>query len=82
LQAEALGLKAHQMGGFDVDKARAVAVVPEQYQLMAMLSVGYPAALESVNDEVKGREIAPRQRRELNELFFAGSWGKRLLDNV
>lgn len=78
LQAEALGLKAHQMGGFDVDKARIVAAVPEQYQLMAMLSVGYPAALENINDELKGREIAPRQRRELNELFFAGTWGRNL----
>ncbi len=45
---------------------------------MAMLSVGYPAALENINDELKGREIAPRQRRELNELFFAGTWGRNL----
>ncbi|HEY7987208.1 MAG TPA: nitroreductase family protein [Methylophilaceae bacterium] len=79
LQAEALGLKAHQMGGFDVDKARAVAAVPPQYHLMAMLSVGYAAALEDISDDLKGREIAPRVRRELHELFFAGSWGKHLL---
>jgi nitroreductase len=82
LQAEALGLKAHQMGGFDVDKARIVAGIPEQYDLMAMLSVGYAAALEDISAELKERETAPRKRRELNELFFAGSWGNRLFDNV
>lgn len=82
LQAEAMGLKAHQMGGFDVDKARILAAIPEQYQLMAMLSVGYAAALENVSAELRERETAPRTRRELDELFFAGSWGKRLFDNV
>ena len=76
LQAEALGLMAHQMGGFDVDKARAMAGVPEQYSLMAMLSVGYAAAPENVSEELKEREFAPRKRRELGELFFAGRWDK------
>lgn len=82
LQAEALGLKAHQMGGFDVDKARTLAAVPAEYHLMAMLSVGYQAALEDISDELKERETAPRKRRELNELFFAGTWGKGSFDNV
>jgi nitroreductase len=76
LQAEAMGLSAHQMGGFDVDKARALASVPEQYSLMAMLSVGHPAKLESLSEELKQRETAPRKRRDLNELFYAGGWGK------
>lgn len=79
LQAEAMGLSAHQMGGFDVDKARALAGVPEQYGLMAMLSVGHPAEFETLSEELKERETAPRKRRDLHELFFAGSWGKRLV---
>lgn len=76
LQAQALGLMAHQMGGFDPDKARAVAGIPEQFTLMAMVTVGYAADMSVVSADAREREIAPRQRREFNALFFAGNWGK------
>jgi nitroreductase len=76
LQAEALGLMAHQMGGFDPDRARAVAGVPKQFTLMAMISVGYPADPVTFSPEVSERETAPRTRRALGEMFFAGSWGR------
>jgi len=76
LQAEALGLMAHQMGGFDPDKIRVVAKVPDQYTLMAVISVGYPADPVSFSVEVAERENGPRQRRPLGELFFDGAWAK------
>ncbi len=76
LQAEALGLMAHQMGGFDAEKMRAAAAVPAQFTLMAMISIGYPADPASFSAEVAQREMAERKRRELGELFFAGTWGK------
>lgn len=79
LQAEALGLMAHQMGGFDPDRARAVAGVPEQFTLMAMISVGYPADPATFSPEVSERETAPRKRRALGEMFFAGSWGRPVI---
>lgn len=74
LQAEALGLMAHQMGGFDAEKMRVVAAVPSQFTLMAMISVGYPADPASFSAEVAQRETATRKRRELGELFFSGTW--------
>ena len=76
LQAEALGIMAHQMGGFDLDKARATFGVPQQFTLMAMVSVGYPADPASFSAEARERESAPRKRRALGELFFSGEWGK------
>ena len=76
LQAEAQGMKAHQMGGFDSDKIRVVANVPEQYTLMAMISVGYPADPATFSAEVAERENAPRKRRALGELFFDGACAK------
>ncbi len=78
LQASSMGLMAHQMGGFDADKAREVFAIPAQFNLMAMVSVGYPADIESLEGEVLSRETAARTRRPLNELFFAGAWGKRV----
>lgn len=74
LQAAALGLMAHQMGGFDADKARAAFKVPEQYHILPMVAVGYQAAIESLSGEVKERELAERSRKPLGELFFNGVW--------
>lgn len=76
LQAASMGLMAHQMGGFDVDVAREAFSIPAQYTLMAMISVGWPADIASLEGEVLSRETAERKRRPLNELFFADSWGK------
>lgn len=76
LQATALGLMTHQMGGFDADKARKAFKVPERYQLLAMLSLGYAAPADSLTDDLKERELAPRQRKALGELFFNGVWAQ------
>ena len=74
LQAAALGLMAHQMGGFDADKARATFKVPERYQILAMATVGYQAAVDNIAEDLKERELAPRSRKPLGELFFNGTW--------
>ncbi|HSH53760.1 MAG TPA: nitroreductase family protein [Methylotenera sp.] len=79
LQASSMGLMAHQMGGFDADKARETCAIPEQYIPMAMMAIGYPADIASLEGEVLTRETAPRKRRPLNELFFANSWGKPIV---
>lgn len=79
LQAEALGLMAHQMGGFDADKARTLAGVPERYSLMAMVSVGHPADPAGFSPEVAEREHAPRKRRSLGALFFTGKWDRAVV---
>lgn len=76
LQAASMGLMAHQMGGFNPDAARAAFQIPDQYTLMAMISVGYPADIASLEGEVLSRETAERKRRPLNELFFANGWNQ------
>lgn len=75
LQATALGLMAHQMGGFDADKARIAFKVPERYQILPMVAVGYQTPVDTLTDELKEREVAPRSRKALGELFFNGTWG-------
>lgn len=79
LQASSMGLMAHQMGGFNADSAREAFAIPAQYIPMAMLSVGYAAEIASLEGEVLARETATRSRRLINELFFAGSWGKSIV---
>lgn len=76
IQATAFGMMTHQMGGFDSDKARAEFAIPEQFELMAMMSVGYAADPASLSAEDLAREQTPRTRRALGELFFTCTWGK------
>ena len=76
LQAEALGLMVHQMGGFDADKARAAFGIPAEYMPMAMIAVGYQASPDVLDEETKKKELAPRARKPLAERFFEGGWGK------
>jgi nitroreductase len=76
LQAAAIGLMVHQMGGFDADKARAAFDIPAEYTPMAMIAVGYQAGPDTIDDpEVKKKELAPRARKLIAERFFEGAWG-------
>lgn len=76
LQAASMGLMAHQMGGFDAEAACSAFAIPSQYTAMAMVAVGYAAAISSLEGDILSRETAARSRRPLNDLFFAGSWGR------
>ncbi len=76
LQAVALGLAVHQMGGYDAAKARAAFDIPAEYTPMAMIAVGYQAAPDVLDEETKQKELRPRSRKPIVEHFFDGAWGK------
>ena len=75
LQATALGLVVHQMGGYDADKARQVFNLPETCTPMAMMAVGYQAEADILDDDFKAGELGERSRASLAERFYAGTWG-------
>ena len=76
LQATALGLIVHQMGGFDAEKAREVFSLPADCKPVAMLAVGYQADVDVLDNDFKEAELAARSRMPLNERFYAGQWGR------
>jgi len=76
LQAEALGLCAHQMGGFSPDAARDVIGIPDQFVPMAVIAVGYQGKLNGLAEDFRPMETAARKRRPLSENFFSGKWGE------
>lgn len=67
LEAVAVGLRGHFMGGFDAQKARAEFHVPEDFELGAAFALGYI-------DEATIRPGA-RTRKPLDEIVFRGDWG-------
>ncbi len=76
LEAVAQGLVAHQMGGFDMDKARTAFAIPADFTPMAMIAVGHQAAAETIADEeTRQKELKPRARKPLAERFYCGRWG-------
>ena len=76
LQAVALGLVAHQMGGYDAERARAAFGIPQEYTPMAMIAVGYQASPDVLDADIREKELRPRTRKGLTECFFEGSWAK------
>lgn len=75
LQANALGLVVHQMGGFDADKARQVFKLPDDCTPMAMMAVGYQAEAETLAEDFQDAERAERSREPLRRSFYRGEWG-------
>jgi nitroreductase len=76
IQATALGLALHQMGGFDMERARKEFSIPEGYEPVAAIAVGYPGDPASLPESLRARARVPRTRRELGEFVFTGRWGK------
>ncbi len=62
IQAVELGLQLRQMGGFDHEKAKLSLNIPEAFQLGAMIAVGYPGDPELLPENLKARELSPRDR--------------------
>ena len=76
LQAQALGLFVHQMGGFDADKARTLYSIPEDYEPVAAIAIGYPGNLSQLDEDLQQRELSPRSRKLLTEFVFRGNWNQ------
>ena len=62
LQATHLGLNVHQMGGFDIEKLKTNLRVPDIYEPVIVLAIGYPGEPENLPEHLKLRELAPRER--------------------
>jgi nitroreductase len=75
VQAQALGLVVHQMGGFDVEKARAAFALPANHEPVAAIAIGHPDEANVLPPDLVERERAPRARRELSATFFGGTFG-------
>jgi nitroreductase len=75
IEAEALGLSVHQMGGIDPEKARKSFGVPADYEVVAGIALGYEGDPASLPEKLRERELAPRQRKSLESFVFSGQWG-------
>ncbi len=75
-QAIALDLFVHQMAGFDGAKARSLFGIPEDWEPVAMMAIGYLGDPKTLPESLRERELAPRTRKPLTELVFTGGWNQ------
>ncbi|WP_321800750.1 nitroreductase family protein [Caballeronia sp. J97] len=76
LQAHALGLATHQMGGFDREAFRQAFSVPADVDIIAMIAIGHHGDASQLDETLREREAAPRARKSLGETAFEGAWDK------
>jgi nitroreductase len=76
LQAHALGLATHQMGGFDRDAFRQAFSIPSEVEIIAMIAIGHHGDVNQLDEALRERETAPRARKTLSETAFEGGWDK------
>jgi nitroreductase len=79
LQATSLGLGIRQMEGFDRDAARRVCNVPDDYEPVVVMAIGYPGDPDALAGErERFSERQPRQRQPTETFVFEGVWGAPL----
>lgn len=70
VQASDLGLQAHQMGGFDIDKTLSTFnLSPEDFEPASFIALGYPAKPDLLDEKLKKRDLQERKRKDPSELF-------------
>ncbi|HTZ58199.1 MAG TPA: nitroreductase family protein [Acidobacteriaceae bacterium] len=75
LQATASGLHTHSMAGFDSDRVRASFGIPSDYEIGAVTAIGYFGDPSTLHERMQKSELAPRQRKPLEEFVFS-DWEK------
>ena len=74
MQATGLGLAAHFMAGFDADAVRATYAVPEGFEPVAAVALGYAEDPDALTDEQRAAEYGPRERKPLAAVVIGPHW--------
>lgn len=75
IEAMANDLHVHQMAGIERAKIVETYGVPEGHAVICCLAIGKMGDKEELEDPFDAREVAPRERKTLDEIAFSGSWG-------
>jgi nitroreductase len=74
VQATAMDLFVHQMAGILPEAIRECFSLPSGYEPVTGLAIGYSGDLNTLPEEIRERERAPRSRKALQEFVFAETW--------
>ena len=77
VEATALDLFVHQMAGFSPDKVKELFAVPEGFEPVAAIAVGYGADPSAAPEAFRQQETAPRSRKPISSFVFEEKWGEK-----
>ena len=75
VEATARGLWVHQMIGILPDKAREIYAIPEGYEPLTGIAIGYAGDPRALPEGLRERDLARRPRKPLKEFVFSQTWG-------
>src|SRR5262245_1466912 len=75
-QATVEGLAVHQMAGILPDRAKEVYGIPDGWEALTGIAVGYPGDPNALPDRLREREMEPRTRKPRSAFVFLERWGQ------
>lgn len=86
IEAEHLGLRVHQMAGWDEQKVRQALGYPSNFRVVVVFALGYEADVRSIwdtlDERMKNKLSRPRDRKPPSENFFSESYGKTIFSTA
>src|SRR5688572_16751877 len=76
MQAMVEGVFIHQMGSYSASQARELFNIPDDFEPMAAMVLGYLGDPSILPEDLRERETGPRRRRPLAETVFGDVWGQ------
>ncbi|MDP1621372.1 MAG: nitroreductase family protein [Bacteroidales bacterium] len=76
IEAMNQGLHVHQMGGFSKEKASEIFEIPDDFQPLTAIAVGYIGDPETLSEKLRQRELQERTRKNLSEIVFSSRFGE------
>ena len=78
IEAENQGLKTHQMGGFFGTKVKEAVNIPEEYDVLVVIAIGYEDGnlniVEKIRDKIINKIIKSRDRKKIEEIVYYDSY--------
>jgi len=78
-EATTRGISVHQMIGIEPQKAREIYSIPEDYEVLIAVAIGYPDLNETTADPLAVRDRTPRARKSISEVVFNKKWGSAFI---
>ena len=72
IQAESMGLHAHAMTGFDVERAHSTLNVTQEFKMEAAVAIGRRGPITALPESLRNNE-SPTDRKQLSEVAFEGA---------
>jgi nitroreductase len=78
IEAEHQGLKAHQMSGFYPEKVKKALNIPEDFDVLVVIALGYEdkelKGFQKIKNNIVNKIINSRQRKEIKEIVFVDNY--------